>query len=70
MRDKEMEELFALRDLAKCVGDLVNEIPRLDLRRRDRSGTVFYTPHILSLFRCIYRALKKCKRFESVKKEE
>ena len=68
MRDREAEELQALRELAKAFDDLCGDLPRLEKYRRDKSGRVGYTPLTLALFRSAYRALNDWKRL--VKKEK
>jgi hypothetical protein len=68
MRDREAEELQALRELAKAFDDLCGDLPRLEKYRRDKSGRIGNTPLTLALFRSAYRALNDWKRL--IKKEE
>lgn len=68
MRDREAEELHALRELAKAFDDLCGDLPRLEKYRRDKSGRIGYTPYTLALFRSAFRSLNEWKRM--TKKEE
>jgi len=68
MRDREAEELQALRELARAFDDLCGDLPRLEKYRRDKSGRIGYTPLTLALFRSAYRALNDWKRL--LKKEK
>jgi len=62
MRERESEELQALRELARAFGDLCGDLPRLEKYRRDKSGRIGYTPHTLALFRNARRLLNEWKR--------
>jgi hypothetical protein len=62
MRDEEREELQTLRELAKAVDDLLGDFPPLQRYRRDRSGTVGFTPRTLSLYRYTWRLLNVWKK--------
>jgi hypothetical protein len=62
MRDRDAEELQALRELAKAFDDLCGDLPRLEKYRRDQRGRIGYTPLTLALFRSAYRSLKAWKR--------
>lgn len=62
MCNKKDAEVKALRELAVAVDDLLDELPRFEKQRRDRGGFLGYTPHTLSLFRCVWRKLKKWKK--------
>ena len=68
MRDRDAEELQALRELAKAFDDLCGDLPRLEKYRRDQRGRIGYTPLTLALFRSAYRSLKAWKRL--TKKEK
>ena len=70
MRDREAEELQALRELAKAFDDLCGDLPRLEKYRRDKSGRIGYTPLTLALFRSSYRALNDWKRLVRKEKEK
>jgi hypothetical protein len=62
MRERDVEELQALRELAKAFDDLCGDLPRLEKYRRDKSGRIGYTPLTLALFRSAYRSLNSWKR--------
>lgn len=68
MRERDAEELQALRELAKAFDDLCGDLPRLEKYRRDKSGRIGYTPLTLALFRSAYRLLNDWKRL--IKKEK
>lgn len=63
MHKKDEDELEALRGLAKAITELRGGLPPLERFRRDRGGSLEYTPHTLSLFRSVWRKLNVCKRF-------
>jgi hypothetical protein len=62
MREREVDELQTLRELAKAFDDLCGDLPRLDKYRRDKSGRIGYTPHTLALYRNARRTLTEWKR--------
>lgn len=62
MRDHEQEELQTLRDLAKAVDDLFTDFPPLQRYRRDRSGSIGFSPHTLALYRTAWRELNVWKK--------
>jgi len=63
MRERDAEELQALRELAKAFDDLCRDLPRLEKYRRDQRGRIGYTPLTLALFRSAWRCLNEWKRF-------